>query len=490
MAERMGHLAHDEITALHAAAVAARLAERRLAVFAGVDPGIVALLPTAAVPVDQLLLDLHGLNTIVLPGGREPPLALWLKNALTLAPTPHKAAIAAAVAKAVDALGLRALVDAPSPAREGPAPMGAPGAAARPREASLACYVSYASRDAELGAELCTALAPWVRARGTRVWHRGLLSPGPHLAQADEELASAEVIVLLLSASHAEEEVTAAEAERALARHMRGEAWIIPVVARPFFWRGTPIRELAVLPSDGRALTSWQNRDEAWLDVVNGIDAAVQALKARVPPPPRAERSRPENMGEQLASDAGARRPAPKGAPPRGEQTSFEWEAWLFDRCAKSDHASLSLLAADLQDVNLAARVRELACHVEAGKWPPGMAPTLLRLEQTKAGWHADVRIGFLGQVCAVALRPGARVPLGVGASLEAEEQDGEVLVRLVAGAESALRGTQARIRAGARMFTKWLVPPGTGALGSEPDEMTLFELALPNERSSEEEGS
>ena len=482
----MGHLGHDEIMALHAAAVAARLAERRLAVFAGVDPGIVALLATAAIPVDQLLQDLHGLNTIVVSGGGEPPLALWLKNALTLVQTQHKAAIAAAVGKAVDAFGLRALVAAPSPASEGAATIRAPGAAA-PREASLACYVSYASRDAELGAELCTALAPWVRARGTRVWHRGMLSPGMQLAQAAEALASADVIVLLLSASHAEEEVTAMEAERALARHMRGEAWVVPVVARAFFWRSTPIRELSVLPSDGRALTSWPNRDEAWLDVVNGIDAAVQALEARVPAPPREERSRPDDLGERLASHARASRPAPGTAAPRVEQTPFEWEAWLFDRCAKSDHASLSLLASDLQDESLAARVREMASHVEAGKWPPGMAPTLLRLEQTTAGWHADVRIGFLGQVCSVALRPGARVPLGVGASLETEEQDGEVLVRLVAGAESALRGTRARIRAGARMFTKWLVPPGTGALGSEPEEMTLFELALSNDRPSEE---
>jgi Effector-associated domain 5 len=314
MAGGMGHLAHDEITALHAAAVAARLAERRLAVLAGVDPGVVALLATAPVPVDQLLQDLHGLNAIAVAGGADPPLALWLKNALTLVQAEDKAAIAAAAGKAVDAFGLRPFVDTPPPARR--------------RE--------------------------------------------PH----------------------------------------------------------------------------------------------------------REEKSRPDDMGDRLASCA------------RVERTSFEWEEWLHDRCAKGDHASLALLAADLQDADLGARVREMAHHVEAGKWPPGMAPTLLRLERTSAGWHADVRIGFLGQVCSVALRPGARVPLGVGASLEAEEQDGEVLVRLVARAESALRGTRARIRAGARVFTKWLVPPGTGALGSDPEEMTLFELALPDGPPGEEEGS
>jgi hypothetical protein len=358
---------------------------------------------------------------------------------------------------------------------------GAADAPARAHEAGepaaqIACYLSYASRDAGLCAELCTALAPWERARQTRVWHRGMLSPGLRLSHLDEELASAAVIVLLLSADHAGEEITAREAELSLSRHMRGEARVVPVVARPFFWGETPLRGLSVLPSDGRALTSWTNRDEAWLDVVNGIDAAVQAVRARAPAPPREERPRPDDLGERLASCAGARRPLT----PRPAQTSFEWEAWLFDRCAKRDHAELARLASELEDASLAARVRELASHVEAGKWPPGVAPTLLRLERTAEGWHADVRIGFLGQVCAVALRPGARVPLGVGASLETEEHDGEVLVRLVARAESALRGTRARIRAGTSLFTKWLVPPGSGALGAESDEMTLFELALP----------
>lgn len=382
----------------------------------------------------------------------------------------HELAVAAAAGKAVAAFGLRPGVDGPSRARE-----------RAEHSARIACYLSFASRDVELCAELCTALAPWERARGARVWHRGMLDPGLRLTRVEDELASAEVIVLLLSADHAAEEITERETERALARHMRGEARVVPIVARPFFWRGTPMRELAVLPSDGRALTAWPNRDEAWLHVVNGIDAVAQALEARVAPPPREERSRPDDLGERLAAGAGAGLPPLGATAPRVAQTSFEWEAWLFDRCAKSDHAALSRLAADLEDASLAARVREMASHVEAGKWPPGMAPTLLRLEQTPTGWHADVRIGFLGQVCSVALRPGARVPLGVGASLETEEQDGEVLVRVVARAESALRGTRARIRAGARMFTKWLVPPGTGALGAESDEMTLFELALPD---------
>lgn len=365
-----------------------------------------------------------------------------------------------------------------------------PAVATAPDGPAPGCYLSCAPRDVELRDELCAALTPWTRERGVRIWHRDLLDPGAPTDRIEEELERAGLVVLMLSASHSAGEDTAAEMDLALARHLRGEARVIPVLVRPFLWRSTPVRDMHVLPSGARPVTSWPDRDEAWLDVVTGIASTLEALEERGAPPPGAGAPRAETIAERLASDAGARAPG-AGPPPLSRQTAFGWEAWVFDRCAKGDHASLALLAARLHDVELSDRLREMAGHLRAGRWPPGLAPTLLRVERTSAGWNADVRIGFLGQVCEVALRQGVREPLGAGASLESDEEGGEVVVRLVARAGSALRGTRARVRAGVRTFTRWLVPSGTGALGAnDSGEDILFEMALPDGDEHEEEQS
>lgn len=90
----MNHLRHEEVLKLHAAALAARLAESRSALLAGIDPGFVARLPREASPSDQLLRDLDMLNAMGegLADGRG-PLVTWLANAHALAAAYGAAAV-------------------------------------------------------------------------------------------------------------------------------------------------------------------------------------------------------------------------------------------------------------------------------------------------------------------------------------------------------------------------------------------------------------
>ncbi len=50
---------------------------------------------------------------------------------------------------------------------------------------------------------------------------------------------------------------------------------MIPVVVRPCDWKSSPFAELQVLPKDGHPVTLWTDRDQAWLDVVQGLRAAI-----------------------------------------------------------------------------------------------------------------------------------------------------------------------------------------------------------------------
>jgi Glycerol-3-phosphate dehydrogenase len=54
---------------------------------------------------------------------------------------------------------------------------------------------------------------------------------------------------------------------------------VIPIILRPADWDTTPLGVLNSLPTNGKPITEWRNRDSAFLDVVNGIRAAIDDLR-------------------------------------------------------------------------------------------------------------------------------------------------------------------------------------------------------------------
>ncbi len=62
---------------------------------------------------------------------------------------------------------------------------------------------------------------------------------------------------------------------RALERREAGEASVIPIILRPVSWKETPFGKLQALPEGGKAVTNWTNRDEAFLQIAEGIRKVV-----------------------------------------------------------------------------------------------------------------------------------------------------------------------------------------------------------------------
>ena len=71
------------------------------------------------------------------------------------------------------------------------------------------------------------------------------------------------------------------EMTRALERHRAGEAVVVPVILRPCDWSSAPFAKLQGFPKDAKAVTTWTNRDEAWLDVVKALRHTIEDLQAR-----------------------------------------------------------------------------------------------------------------------------------------------------------------------------------------------------------------
>jgi len=68
---------------------------------------------------------------------------------------------------------------------------------------------------------------------------------------------------------------------QALSRQKTEDIHVVPIVLRPVHWKNTPLGGLQVLPTDGKAVTTWRRRDEAYWNIVDGISKIVTPLLAQ-----------------------------------------------------------------------------------------------------------------------------------------------------------------------------------------------------------------
>lgn len=142
-------------------------------------------------------------------------------------------------------------------------------------------FCSYSHRDEAFRADLMTHLAPLMRQGIVQVWYDRTIDVGHEWKDSvDENLEEANIIVFLISADFlASDYCYGREVKRALEKQAAGEALVVPVIIRPLDWRGAPFSHLQALPSNGKAVTSWSNRDEAWTNVAKGLREGIEKLK-------------------------------------------------------------------------------------------------------------------------------------------------------------------------------------------------------------------
>src|SRR5260370_4426379 len=113
-------------------------------------------------------------------------------------------------------------------------------------------------------------------------WYDRNISAGEEWErEIDDHLNKAHIILLLISPYFMHSDYSyGKEMKRAMERHAAQNARVIPIILRPVDWEDTPFSQLQVLPTNGRAVTSWRNQDEAFLDIVKGIRKAIKELPA------------------------------------------------------------------------------------------------------------------------------------------------------------------------------------------------------------------
>ena len=147
---------------------------------------------------------------------------------------------------------------------------------------------SYSHHDEALRDELEAHLAG-LRCEGLiTTWHdRRIVAGQPLDKTIDTHFKTADLILILISSDFINSNYCyETELRQAMARHERGEAVVIPVILRPCEWRDLPFGHLLAVPKDGKAVTTWSNRDEAFQDITRAVRTALSSSgRSRTPAP-------------------------------------------------------------------------------------------------------------------------------------------------------------------------------------------------------------
>src|SRR6266700_5372480 len=141
---------------------------------------------------------------------------------------------------------------------------------------AIEVFYSYAHKDEKLRNKLDNQLSNLKRRGLITGWYDRKISAGREWeSEIDKHLNTASIILLLVSPDFmASDYCYGIEMKRAMERHEAGEARVIPIILRPTDWKGTPIGKLHALPLDGKSVTQWRNRDEAFLAIAKDIHKA------------------------------------------------------------------------------------------------------------------------------------------------------------------------------------------------------------------------
>ncbi|NUQ74429.1 MAG: metallophosphoesterase [Polyangiaceae bacterium] len=148
-------------------------------------------------------------------------------------------------------------------------------------------FVSAAPKDDELREELQKHMVTLRRQKKAVFTHSQEAPAGDDRELwIREQVDKARIILLLISKDYvASDEYYEDELMRAVERHDRGEARVIPILLRKFSFSGEPFAKLQALPRNGKPIENFPGgRDEAMTDIAKEVSKLVAQIRGEKPP--------------------------------------------------------------------------------------------------------------------------------------------------------------------------------------------------------------
>ncbi len=138
-------------------------------------------------------------------------------------------------------------------------------------------FISYAHKDEAYKNELITHLSILKRQGYITEWtDRKIKLGNDWKKEINNSINTSEIILLLISPDFiASDYCYGIELEKALELHEVNKSVLVPIVIRPVDWEDETISKLQGLPKDALPVSTWNNQDEAWIDVAKGIRSVV-----------------------------------------------------------------------------------------------------------------------------------------------------------------------------------------------------------------------
>lgn len=142
---------------------------------------------------------------------------------------------------------------------------------------NLKLFISYSHEDEKYKNRLLKFLMPLEKEQKIDSWHDREIKVGSEVSkEIDQNLYSSQIIILLVSQDFiASEYCYNKELATAMEMHEQEKARVIPIILRDCSWKDTPLVKLQVLPSDGQPISTWNDEDSAYMNILSGVKKAI-----------------------------------------------------------------------------------------------------------------------------------------------------------------------------------------------------------------------
>lgn len=146
------------------------------------------------------------------------------------------------------------------------------------RPVKIYCYYSNNVRDQMIWEELKRHFGVLIRLGRIKLYDCHEILPGSDIEQRrDIFLSIADIVLPLISSNFFDDDFCWDMMYLTKKLYDEGKIKLVPIRLRPIYYKGTPFEGLQALPT-GKPITGWKDSQEAFEDIIKGIDELVRIL--------------------------------------------------------------------------------------------------------------------------------------------------------------------------------------------------------------------